>query len=807
MTENANLHDIQLALEEEATGLGIDRYRKAMGRGESEMQPGLALIKRSMLALTKGIEEWTTAASAGNARRNAGVVKYLAQFDADVAAFVTARQAINAMTKRLPLQRVALSISNMLEDCLTHDKLREKEPRMYDQLMRKIGKSHNEGYRHVILRRQQKYAGVETIKWDISDRLKMGQVLLHLMQETTGMIEVVQVSGGKNDTPYLVLATPATQEWLDKAHSRCELLNPVYMPMVIQPRRWEGPFKGGYLSKALRYSLVKTANRNYLEEMKQWDMPKVYTAINALQDTPWKINGDILSVMRSIWDGGGRLGGLPPRDNLPMPAKSFDSEALSDDPAVKAWKKEAALIHEENIRLVSKRVAMSSKLWLAEKFQGFEEIFFPHAMDWRGRCYPLSSFVNPQSDDSGKALLTFANGCRLGDNGSYWLAVHGANCFGIDKVSFAERVQWVQDNQEAILDSGTNALDGSRMWADADSPYMFLAFCMEWAKLVAHVAAGGSQGEFISFIPVGLDGSCNGLQNFSAMLRDEVGGKATNLVPNDYPSDIYAEVARTSQALIDREAAIDEMAKKWSGNKVTRKLVKRNTMTVPYSVSQYGMREQLMEELRKMGAADPQAHYTFEDATFLASKNYEAIGAVVVAARQAMEWLQKVAKVVTKDGLPIRWTAPSGMLVSQDYRQSKGTRFDSRITGRRVVLTLSVDGSEIDKRRMAAGIAPNFVHACDAAHMVSTVVRCADAGVWHFAMIHDSFGTHAGNIDVLAEHLRGAFVEQYSVDVLGLLREELVRQLPEKLASELPPVPPFGTLDLEGVNHSEYFFA
>jgi DNA-directed RNA polymerase len=147
------------------------------------------------------------------------------------------------------------------------------------------------------------------------------------------------------------------------------------------------------------------------------------------------------------------------------------------------------------------------------------------------------------------------------------------------------------------------------------------------------------------------------------------------------------------------------------------------------------------------------------------------------------------------------------MLVSQDYRTVKGKAFGSYITGKRVQLVLSVDGTEIDKRRMAAGIAPNFVHACDAAHMVGTINRCLDEGVWHFAMIHDSFGTHAGNVDVLSEQLRRAFVDQYSRHVLGKLREELAASLPEKLASELPLVPQMGTLDLEGVNSSQYFFA
>jgi DNA-directed RNA polymerase len=808
MTQVVDLQAVQAELEEEAMGMGIDRYRKALARGEADMEPGVKLLKRAIEPLAAAIKEYVATVSAGNARKNASVVKWLSQFTPEAAAFVTARQAINAMTKKVPLQKVALGIASLLEDTLSYEELRINHPGLYRQLQRKIEKTSGEKYRHIVLRRQEKFAGIETIRWEITDKVKLGQILLHLMQHSTSLIEVIQVRINKHDAPYLVVPTQETLDWLEKSHARCELLSPVFMPMVVPPRPWKGPFNGGYLAKKLRFPLVKTANRNYLEELRSVDMPKVYTAINALQDTAWCINKAVLNVMREVWDGGGRLGGLPPRDPLELPSKNFKVDAPGDDPDVKVWKKKAALVYEDNVRLISKRIAMSSKLWLGEKFAEYERIYFPHALDWRGRAYPVSSFVSPQSDDSGKALLQFATSQPLGENGAFWLAVHGANCFGVDKVTFADRVKWVQDNQDAIMDSALNPLDGKRFWSTADAPYQFLAFCFEWTGLVTWTQAGRDQADYHSSIAVGLDGSCNGLQNFSAMLRDEVGGKATNLVPSDFPSDIYAEVAKASQALVDADAAGgDVVAQRWVG-KITRRLVKRNTMTSPYAVSRYGMRDQLSAEFRKMKEDAPDDYEgNFEDAQYLASKNYEAIGTTVVAARSAMEWLRAVAQVVAKDGLPIRWTAPSGMLVSQDYRAVHGRRFESYITGRRVQLTLAVDSVDIDKRRMSAGISPNVVHSLDAAHMVSTVNQCLDEGVDAFSMVHDSFGTHAGKIDVLAQELRSAFVNQYTDDVLGRFRAELVAQVPAELAELLPPVPPFGSLQLGDVHRSEYFFA
>jgi DNA-directed RNA polymerase len=91
--------------------------------------------------------------------------------------------------------------------------------------------------------------------------------------------------------------------------------------------------------------------------------------------------------------------------------------------------------------------------------------------------------------------------------------------------------------------------------------------------------------------------------------------------------------------------------------------------------------------------------------------------------------------------------------------------------------------------------------------MMETVCLALGHGLTAFAMVHDSYGTHAGRADTLGRLLREAFVTQYREDVLGKFRQTLIEQLPPKLASKIPPLPPFGSLDTEAVLTSEYFFA
>jgi DNA-directed RNA polymerase len=373
-------------------------------------------------------------------------------------------------------------------------------------------------------------------------------------------------------------------------------------------------------------------------------------------------------------------------------------------------------------------------------------------------------------------------------------------------VTFDERVQWVEDHHDEILECAVNPLDGSRWWAQADSPYMFLAFCYEWLSLTMHTLSN-PQETFISYLPCSWDGACNGLQNFSALLRDEVGGAAVGLVPSDKPSDIYTEVSNAANELMALDAAEgSSLGAKWAG-KMTRKLSKPNTMTTPYGATKRGMCQQIEGVFQKMRSEGVEVQADLKDCQYLADTNYQAIGKVVVAAHLAMDWLKEAARVAASNGLPVSWTTPSGLLVLQSYREQVGKRLDIDVAGKRVQIMLKNEGDKLDGRKQAAGISPNFIHSLDAAHMMRTVAYCLDAGLTDFAMIHDSYGTHAGTAETLRDLLRRAFVDQYSGEVLADFKQQLADQLPESLAAELPELPPSGSLDLEGVMHSEYFFA
>jgi DNA-directed RNA polymerase len=70
-------------------------------------------------------------------------------------------------------------------------------------------------------------------------------------------------------------------------------------------------------------------------------------------------------------------------------------------------------------------------------------------------------------------------------------------------------------------------------------------------------------------------------------------------------------------------------------------------------------------------------------------------------------------------------------------------------------------------------------------------------------MIHDSFATHSNNCDVLASSIRDSFADMFSKDILASLAE----QWQNNSVEPLPPLPEYGTFDVNTLRDSKYFFS
>lgn len=810
----------QIEIEREMTSAGIARYManannaQAEGRA-TETTAGSELLRAAVDPMVKAIETFLTESSTGKAGRANAASVLLRGLNPNVVAYITARVLLDKVGSNGMLQSVAIAVANSVEDEARFLAFEASDREKYELTQRHLKEANHLRYRKRVMVYQMNKAGVAWKEWPEAQKVLLGCRLIELFAEATGLVEIAQQDRGK----YRVLATPKTLEWLEKRNARCAELCPIFLPCIVPPKPWTTPTSGGYHTEAVRrLTLIKTRSKGFLEELFSTDLTEVYSAVNALQQTPWRINARVLSVASHMWDNALGLGKvLPTREGAEVPPKPVwlrsrkEGDKLPDlteqqKAEFKDWKARAAEAHKRFAKSVSRRLQTARVLQVATRFSPEEEMFFPYSLDFRGRIYAQVPFLNPQGNDLAKGLLHFANGKPIGDTtGPGWLAVHGANTYGYDKASLEDRIAWVEEHQQAILEAASDPL-ASSFWQDADSPWCFLAFCFEWAGYRRDGAA------HVTSLPIALDGSCNGIQHFSAMLRDSVGGAAVNLVPSEKPNDIYGKVAEVTALELRLQTATSDMAKAWLDFGVDRKITKRSVMVLPYGGTYMSCKEYVEEAVLEKGKptpVDPKDRPEFTKSIHFLSKNvWQSIGKVVIGARECMAWLQACARIAAKTDLPINWQVPTGFRVQQAYKNIKLQRVKIRLFNTEVKLKIAVDTPDIDAKRQAQGIAPNFVHSMDAAALVKCVNLSATNGIQSFAMIHDSYGTLAPDTDMLGACLRHAFVDMYKEhDVLEEFRASVVSMLPPELAEKVPPCPPKGTLDIDAVLSSDFFFA
>ncbi|CAD6217058.1 unnamed protein product [Miscanthus lutarioriparius] len=601
----------------------------------------------------------------------------------------------------------------------------------------------------------------------------------------------------KNSRRYGVIkCDPLVRQGLDRTAKHMVI---PYMPMLIPPICWTGYDKGAHLflpSYVMRTHGARQ-QREAVKRAPREQMQSVFEALNTLGSTKWRVNKRVLSIVDRIWSSGGRLADLVDRTDVPLPEKP-DTE---DETLLKNWKWHLKSVKKENSERHSQRCDVELKLAVARKMKDEEGFYYPHNLDFRGRAYPMHPYLNHLGSDLCRGILEFAEGRPLGKSGLRWLKIHLANLYagGVDKLSYDGRIAFTENHLEEIFDSADRPLEGKRWWLGAEDPFQCLAVCMNLTEALR----SSSPETTISHIPVHQDGSCNGLQHYAALGRDKLGAIAVNLVAGEKPADVYTGIATRVVEIMRMDAQKDpsidpDVARaRLIVDQVDRKLVKQTVMTSVYGVTYVGAREQIKRRLKERGVIPDEAEL-FGASCYAAKVTLTALGEMFQAARGIMNWLGDCAKVIACENEPVRWTTPLGLPVVQPYRKLGRHLIKTSLQ----VLTLQRETDKVMVKRQRTAFPPNFVHSLDGSHMMMTAVACKRQGL-NFAGVHDSYWTHACDVDTMNKILREKFVELYGTPILENLLESFEKSFPKL---KFPPLPERGDFDMKEVLESPYFF-
>lgn len=834
------LLDWQREREDVARAEGEKQFRaqvalaKQRGAFTTEALVGQRLLDQvltdTLEPLEHAIAAWQQAKrpAAGRPRQGAQTIRtWLAAIGPRLAAYLTLKFVLDGITQQQSYTQICLNIARIIQDELQARRLKEQAPAVYK----------------ITSKRRQLAAAAARLSVDMTgleitdkEALQLGGQLVELLNDAThGRVVMLTTVPIKSHPVYVLEASTEISEWLTQQIGEFAILEALNQPMVAPPLRWEPCKRGGYrFALQGKYPLVRRSwetkeRTEWNARLEQVAMPPVYAALNAIQDTAWKINGDVYNLVREIERRGGGLAGIPTLKPERLPPKPADTSKKEQ----RGWAKQAARTKQRNRDRTVRSRTVQRTLAGAERVLDADEIWFPHSLDFRGRVYPIADYLHPQGDDLAKALLTFAHGKPLDNAGARWLAIHGANCrgttddgFRMSSRTFEERIAWIHAHTKEIMHVVDAPLSDT-WWAKADDPLQFFAFCVEWRNLIQAKQRGE---EYVSNLPVSIDGSCNGLQHFSALLEDADSGALVNLVPQDRPQDMYQRIADVVRAKLETLAADDPLAAKILDTKlVTRKLAKGPTMTFFYGSEGYGRTDQLKDYLKGLDNWDEvESLFTEPDPNtpgknkssvlavcrLLARLIEEAIGENAKKPVEAMQQLQKWADnlVVTAKRSP-EWIIPAtGFGVRQVYPQWRRQQIKTRFAGKWRFLRLRTqlgDDARRDRRKHLNAISPNVIHSLDAAGLMLTVNHAADCGVESFATIHDGYAVLAADCAVLAQTARQSFVRLYSSpfeprDMLTILHEQFIAQGADPAKCTLPTK---GNLYVNNVLESEYFFA
>jgi DNA-directed RNA polymerase len=254
---------------------------------------------------------------------------------------------------------------------------------------------------------------------------------------------------------------------------------------------------------------------------------------------------------------------------------------------------------------------------------------------------------------------------------------------------------------------------------------------------------------------------------------------------------------------------------------IDRDVVKRNVMTFAYSSKKFGMSQQHSEDLMRpldtnVLAGELAVHpFAVDDdagraaAKYLASLTYAAITELVALPAEAMGFLQTLARAMAHEGKPLCWTTPTGLPWVNAYYEPHYIRVRLWLHNSSVTMKLADgDTQEIDKAKAANGVAPNFVHACDAAHLMLTVNAAVADGIRNIATVHDSFGCLAPQAARFNEIIREQFVVMYSRnDVLAQVATQAKCDLNEHNWQRLPDAVTPGAFNINEVTNAQFAFA
>lgn len=603
--------------------------------------------------------------------------------------------------------------------------------------------------------------------WGAANRVKLGAWLLDCIINVSGWFDRVMRQEGRKRVNYIV-PTPEFLEIKEQVLKDSELFAPLAWPMLIEPNDWTNDRAGGYLLNEVMHGhdLVRRGDPSSI----QGDIPLSF--LNKIQKVAFTLNPFIVGVAEELSRLERSVGKFLPIVHHELPAKPADIETNYD--SRKDYRRRAAEVMNRNAQEFKRSCRTRMTMEAVQRFKNVDRFFLPWSFDYRGRAYPIPAFLTPQDTDFGKSLLRFADESYMTPEAEDWLAFQVATCYGLDKATMAERLEWARSNVTLITQIATDPIGSLPEWEAAEEPWQFLSACDEFYHCV--IAADRQ----FTGLMVATDATCSGLQILAGLARDKSTARLVNVLPSDKPQDAYKVVA---------EAARPNCPERLQEH-MDRKKTKRVVMTVPYNAKPFSNRGYIRDAFTEAGIEIDK-----DELTQVVAAVRGAMESIVPGPMKVMRWIEnEVANAIKRGADHLSWTTPSGFVVHQKLMKKQVERITLQLLGECRMSVATGDTDEVDINHHKNATSPNLIHSLDASLLHLTTLRF-DAPI---ALIHDSVLCRATDMSYLSTMVRETYMHLFA-------EHDYLTDFAKQIGAESEP-PIIGDLEPESVIESTYFF-
>lgn len=636
-------------------------------------------------------------------------------------------------------------------------------------------------------------------RWTDRQRLDSGAFLADALIQSSELFAVKKQRVGRH---LARVVTPSQQALEFIQSSRTPAWNTAHAAMVCQPCPWFELWGGGHLGNTdclIRVPIQDAENiERATEHYRAKDMTWLLGIVNYLQSIPLEVSGEMITTARTAWEGG--FDGLWPCSRVPMQMP----ERLGNDPdpaELRERNRLASMAYRDAEQHRPRRIKIERGLQQAESLKD-RTVWQAYHCDHRGRLYSGNKYLTHQGPDHEKSFLTFAEKLPVGADGMDWILKAAAGHYGLGHNSWAERLQWGQENKHRLLGAASAPLERLELWRGAKDPWQFLQLCRGFKEALETGKTG---------VPIRFDQTTSGPGILAALVRDKEVGRLCNLFGSTR-RDLYSAVAdkvrkRLQQDLEFGDTRQRTLAEIWLTRGVDRGLLKGPVMSVPYGGSYQSVCDRLVNDLDQHLGFVPLDEFKLRVAMpskYMASHIWAELKEAVASVNEVKKWLKKCCREVMKRDHALAWDTPMGWPMLIADREQKRLKVNTWLYGTKIGMMIAdqPEDAALSATQANKGLPANLIHSFDAAFCHAIVTTAVDHKI-QLLTNHDCFAAHPCNAGQLHKMLLAEFRQMYQPDWLEAWRTEVQ----SGTGFELPAAPMVDTLDPGLIGSNDYLFS